>query len=311
VGRTSAVAMQPPRPWTTHGEAAAGSIRARRLRNRVARAAALLSVGILGLPLAWLLAGIAERAVPHLGLGLILHTTQGGATGARGAGLANALAGSALVVASVAVVGGTVGVLAGIWLAELAPPRLSGWVRRSIEVLSGVPSIVLGYAGYLALVVGLGWRFSLAAAVVVLSVLVVPYVATTTEHSIAQVPSAYREGAHALGIPETTVLRRMVVRPAMGGITTGIVLALAIGFGETAPLLYTAGWSDQMPHLALLHSPVGYLTYVVYAFYNEPSNTAHVLSYEAAFFLMIVVVVLIAIARLAVRASRRWGGADR
>ena len=90
------------------------------------------------------------------------------------------------------------------------------------------------------------------------------------------------------------------MKAALPGITTGWLVALAIAIGETAPLLYTAGFSNSMPSLSLTHSPVGYLTYAVWSFYNYPSNTFVHLSYDAALILVVLVVMLIVAALVGV-----------
>ena len=140
----------------------------------------------------------------------------------------------------------------------------------------------------IALVVGLHWGYSLLAAVLTLSVLAIPYITKSTESALSQVPSSYREGAEALGMPVSWTLRRVVLKTAMPGIITGLLVAIAISVGETAPLLYTAHWSAANPTGQLTHSPVGYLTYLVFAFspLNQPYQSANDLSYDAALILV-------------------------
>lgn len=278
----------------------------RRARNSLLWASSGLALLLVVVPVAWIVWGIMAKAVPHWRWD-VLTTSQVG----NGGGLLNAIEGTFVITTGVMVLAGVVGIAGGLYLAEYCPQGRGQLMRGASEVLSGVPSIVLGFVGYAWLVGGgLRWGFSVVAGVIVLSVLVLPYIVKTTEVAVRNVPTAYREGGEALGMGSGYVLRRLVLRPALPGIVTGLIVAAAISVGETAPLLYTAGYSGKAPVFALNHSPVGYLTYAVYTFYNEPYESAHQLAYSAALMLLVLVVLLIVVARAVVARTQRFAPAQ-
>ncbi len=276
------------------------SSRLRRGNNFLVLAIGFLALCAVIAPSLWIVGQIAFRALPKFSLSVL--TTPG--VGLAG-GLENEIVGSLLITLGVALLAGSVGVLSGIYLSQFGHGIVGGALRGASEVLAGIPSIVIGYVGYTSLVVAFHWGFSLGAGLVTLSVMVVPYIAKTTEVSLRQVPSGYIEGAEALGIRPGRILTRITLKAALPGIATGLIVALAISVGETAPLLYTAGYSQNLPHLALTHAPIAYLTYAVWTFYNQPSNSAVQLSFDAAFLLVVMVLALIGISRVLVARSQR------
>ena len=280
--------------------------RGRRVREvafRTLSAAALLFV--IG-PSVWLITDVVVRAVPHWRWNVLTTVPLG-----TGGGLENAILGTLVIMVGVLVIAGTIGVLSGIHFAELSRPRRRDGVtggavlRTATEVLSGFPSIVLGYVGYIALCVGLHWGFSLLPALIILSLMVTPYIAKSTESALRQVPTSYREGAEALGMSTGYALRKVVIKSALPGIVTGLLIALAIAVGETAPLLYTAGITNNLPSASLIHQPIAYLTYYVWTDYNQPITSSQYLSFDAALILIVLVLVLLVVSRVLVNRTQR------
>lgn len=276
-----------------------GGVGRRRARDWVFWGLCGLGLALMLAPAISVLYSVFAKAWPTLSWSLLTKTT------ANYAGLQNAILGSLVLLLGVLVVAGTVGVGAGIWLAEFAPPRLGSVLRFLSEVLSGMPSIVIGYVGYVSLVVGFHWKYSLLAAVLALSVLVLPYVVRTTEVALRGVPSALREGGAGLGLHRSRVVRSILLPPAIPGIVSGLIVALAISTGETAPLLFTANFTDSGVSLHLFHHSVPYLTYVTFSDISQPGKRPQALASAAAAVTMILLILLIFAGRLVARRSRR------
>ncbi|MHB8177255.1 MAG: phosphate ABC transporter permease PstA [Vulcanimicrobiaceae bacterium] len=229
---------------------------------------------------------VAARGFPAL-RPAILTTVTAGTSG----GLLNAIAGTFLLVISGMVMVAIVGLGTAVWMVEFASPRPRALVRFAIDVLFGVPSIVVGYSLYVALVEGLGWGFSLAAGALALAIIMLPYVVRNADLALSAVPRDLREAAIALGARQATAAVSVALPWAVPGILTGFLIATGIAVGETAPLIYTAGWSNFLPSFAPTHSPVGYLTYVVWTFISLPFTASHELAYAAAVLLMLIIFV--------------------
>lgn len=272
----------------------------RRLRSAIFWTLCAAALAIIVLPLIDMVVALVVQALPVLRPSIFVHNTQG-----LGIGLSNGILGSLLLALGVLVVGSPIGVLAGLYIAEFAGRRPRAIFRFFSEVLSGVPSIVIGLVGYVALVNFLRWHYSLIAAVLALSTIIIPYITKTTEVAFESVPRSLREGAAALGLSRLTTIRRVLLPPALPAIIGGLVLAQAIAIGETAPLLFTANWSDINPVLRATGSPEPYITGITWNGLILPQEYEHQLAAAAGLVTVVFILILILIGRAVSARSRR------
>jgi phosphate transport system permease protein len=256
----------------------------------------LIAFLLIAVPLLDLVLTVAVKGFSAFSIELFTTTTNG-VTG----GLLNAIEGTLVLSIGSLIFAVPIGVSAGIYLAEYGSGRLASSIRFLADTLTGMPSIVLGYFSYITMVIGLGWKFSVLAGAITLAIMVVPYLARITELSLGRVPTTMREAAYALGAKDHTVASRIVLVAAMPGVITGVLLSLAISVGETAPLIYTANWSNYLWTGKLTHESIGYLTYVIWTFINMPNPKSHALAFAAALLVMLVVLAINIAVRLILR----------
>lgn len=210
-------------------------------------------------------------------------------TGETGGGMANAIVGTITLLAMAAVVGVPIGIFGGIYLAEYGSDRANEWIRFFADVLNGVPSIVWGMVVYLILVVPFK-TFSAYAGGVALGLMMVPLVMRTTEEVLVLVPQSYREAALALGIARWKVITVIVVRTALKGIATGVIVAMARIAGETAPLMFTAlgnsFWNRN------LKEPIAALPLQIFTYGISPYDDWHRQAWAGALVLMALILAL-------------------
>jgi phosphate transport system permease protein len=218
--------------------------------------------------------------------------------GETGGGMANALAGTVILVGLGALFGLPVGIMAGIYLAEYGDNLFAGSVRFLADVLSGVPSIVVGVVAYVIVVLPMK-HFSALAGGVALAILMIPTVTRTTEEMIRLVPHSFREAGLAIGIPRWKTTLRIILPTAMKGITTGILLAVARAAGETAPLLFTAlgnrFWSTA------IDQPIASLTVFIYDYSKSAFEDWIRQAWGAAFVLIALIFILSVVFRIVTR----------
>lgn len=240
-------------------------------------------------PLTSVLAMLIWRGGQRISLQLFTHLPP--AAGMQGGGIGNALVGTLLMIGMATVLGVPFGILAAVFLAEFGPTsKTASAVRFVAKVLSGLPSVLAGLFAYAAVVITTG-RYSAPAGGVALAILMLPTVLLTAEQAIKMVPRKMRDAAIGMGCTQTQVVWHVVLPTALPGILTGVMLAIARAAGETAPLLFTALFSDYWLTLNPME-PTPSLAVLIFNFSSSPFNNQIEIAWAAS--LVLVFLVLLA-----------------
>ncbi|MBS1907225.1 MAG: phosphate ABC transporter permease PstA [Actinobacteria bacterium] len=232
---------------------------------------------------------------------LFFNSSMKGTLG-EGGGALHAIMGTLLVTLAAGVISVPIGVMTAVYLVEYGRGnKLSRAITFLVDVMTGIPSIVAGLFAYalFAMIFGPGVRMGFAGSVA-LSVLMIPVVVRSSEEMLRLVPNDLREASYALGVPRWLTITKVVLPTSIAGITTGVMLAVSRVIGETAPLLITAGFTDQMNYNLfggrMQTLPV--FVYSQYAYQGIPPEAYIERAWAAALTLIIIVMVLNLIARL-------------
>jgi phosphate transport system permease protein len=211
-----------------------------------------------------------------------------GSIGSGKGGIGPAIQGTLIVVGLGSLIGVPIGVLAGIYLSEYAKSnsKFAFTVRFFNDVLTGLPSIIIGIVGYILIVLSIG-SFSVIAGAFSLSIIMIPIVTRVTEETLKIVPNSIREGAHSLGIPKWRITLFIVVKTAISGVLTGIVLSIARIAGETAPLIMTILGTSLF--FTSFTGPVDALPLRIWRLASQPYESAHATGWGAALILILII----------------------
>ena len=259
------------------------------LMQALATVAALAAVAVLAI----VIISVAQRGASALNLDFFTKTAA--TFGQSGGGVANALIGSLVLVAVATAMAVPVGILIALYVSEFASPRVGDLAKLVLDVLNGLPSIIIGIFVFALLVIGSGqaaWKGSFALVIIML-----PLVARATQEVLALVPTALREGALALGASRWRTVLGIVLPTSLGGILTGTVLAVARAAGETAPLLFTTSiaanavtWDPRQPVLSI---PID-----IFSLSESPDPADHARAWALGFVLISFILVVSLTARL-------------
>jgi phosphate transport system permease protein len=240
-------------------------------------------------PLASVLWMLIREGSERIGVGLLTQLPP--AAEMPGGGVGNALLGTLLVVSIASLISVPFGILAAVFLAEYGPEsKTASAVRFCAKVLTGLPSILAGVFAYGLVVVTTG-TFSAPAGGVALAILMVPTVLLTAEEAIRMVPARMREAAIGMGATRTQMVLRVTLPTAMPGILTGVMLAVARAAGETAPLLFTALFSDYWLTTNVME-PTPTLAVLIFDFSGSPFANQLQIAWGASLVLVFLVLLL-------------------
>lgn len=279
---------------------AGGRVRRRRRINRLVEGswllASVLAVAVLGI----VIVSVLVKALPALNGDLFTKTPA--TFGESGGGIAHAFVGSLVLVGLATAIALPIGVLVAIYVTEFADQRVARGIKLILDVLNGLPTIVIGIFLFVLLVVGRGQNGFIGA--LALAIIMLPLVSRATQEVLALVPNHLREGSLALGVSKWRTIVGVILPTTFSGILTGATLAIARAAGETAPLLFTSSLFGTMvstdPNQALASVPV-----IIYTYSEAPDTHLNQQAWAAAFVLISFVLVTSLASRALLARSRR------
>lgn len=271
----------------------------RTLRSMVLSGLIWFSAVLTSVPLFSVLYMLITRGGARLNLEVFTELPPAGFE--MGGGFGNALVGTFFMVGIAALIAIPAGILAAIFLAELGPRSKLAFIARFLaKTLAGVPSILAGVFAYAMVVITTG-TYSAPAGGVALAVLMLPIVVLTAEESMKMVPKIMKDAAYGMGCTRTQVIWQIVLPTGLPAILTGVMLAVARAAGETAPLLFTALFSNywllQEGHLAVM-SPTASLAVLIYNFSGMPFDNQLELAWAGSLVLVVIVLIINVINRI-------------
>ena len=276
----------------------AGGLGFRLFKDRAFGAVVFLLSLLVSLPLFFILYYIFRRGAAAVTWDFLVRLPR--PVGEVGGGISNAIVGTLILIAIALLVSGPLGVSVGIYLSESRGKGPAGWVRLGAEVLQGIPSIVIGIMAYLWVVRPMG-TFSALSGGIALGIMMLPFVARSTEETLKRVPADIREASLALGVPYYRTVLRVIVPAGMSGIVTGLLVGVARIAGETAPLLFTAFGN---PFMSLnIFKPIHSMPLLIFNYAVSPYEEWHTLAWGASVVLIALVLLLNLVSRIVVQ---RW-----
>ncbi|OGP64454.1 MAG: phosphate ABC transporter, permease protein PstA [Deltaproteobacteria bacterium RBG_13_53_10] len=273
----------------------------RRIEETVFKGLMIASVSVVVAVLVAIILVIVLRGASSLSLSMLFETPKGGYYLGKGGGIANAIVGSLYLSLGASILSFLLSLpIAFALQKEYTGRHLANVTRLALDILWGTPSIVYGAFGFVVMVY-LGLRASLLGGIIALTLLMLPIMTRSMEEVIRMIPLELKETSYALGATRIETTVRVVLRQALPGITTGILLAFGRGIGDAASILFTAGYTDYIPRS--LFDPVASLPLAVFFQVATPIPEVQQRAYASALILLVIVLVVSIASRLL---SRRF-----
>ena len=258
----------------------------------------ILLTAISTVPLILILVYIFEKGISSINWDFFTQLPK--PVGETGGGVFNAILGTVIIIFFASLIAIPLGVAVGVYLSESQKTKLANWASIAVNVLQGVPSIVVGIVTYLWLVKPFG-GFSAISGSIALAIMMLPPVIKSTEETLKLIPNTIKEASLALGVPYYKTILKVVLPAGLSGILSGAILSIARVAGETAPLLFTAFGN---PYMNLnIFKPMSNLPLVIFNYASSPYEEWHKLAWGASFVLIVLVLVLNIVTKIA---EKRW-----
>ncbi|MGI4993420.1 phosphate ABC transporter permease PstA [Halobacteriovorax sp. GFR7] len=258
--------------------------KSRILKNQAFKGLLVLSSLLVILPLILVFIFLLQKGSTSISLDFFLNDPK--PVGEIGGGMRHAILGTLIMVSIGSLIAVPVGTLCGVYLSEYGKGKIATSLRFTIDLLTGVPSIVVGIFSYLIFVVSFK-SFSALAGAFALSIIILPIVTRTTEEILKLIPRHVREAGLALGLPRWRVIYNIILKGSRNSLMTGVILAISRAAGETAPLLFTAFGSMYMSYNVT--GPMASLPVQIYNYAISPYKEWQQQAWAGSFTLIIIV----------------------
>ena len=268
------------------------------IKDRAFKAGVIFFAAITILPLLLILFYIVRNGIAVIDWQFLTSLPK--PVGEVGGGILNAIVGTLMLIVIACSIAIPLGVFAGIYLSERKERKLAYLVSLSVEILQGIPSIVIGIIAYAWIVITMG-TFSALSGGIALSIMMLPVIVRATEETLKLIPDTLKEASLSLGVPYYRTILKVILPAGASGIATGVLISVARVAGETAPLLFTA-FGNPFMEMNIL-KPVNSLPLLIFNYATSPYPEWHALAWGASFVLVFFVLALNFFAKIV---TRKW-----